>query len=1263
MVKLAASCDIDAECRRRAAAPPAAGASAAPADLPRLVDEVSSCIALLRRDSPNNMPMLPDTALVQTLLALSTRAPNLFRLPQLTNALLYFMERSAPAAAAPLAANTPAASLPPTPLGGLKKKSPQLAVMAVTILDAAYRTLPPTQTWPLSFVRVLLEDYFDMRNWIDHDAAKGFIATITHSFKNWTPAPAAAEAMDESEGEEEITVEDSSDAIMTDAPSVAVSGSSSTAAVGSSSTAAVGSASTAAAAAAASATPRPAIAVPSSAMPMIPLGAAGRASSLGASSLLRSISSAAASKDLKQPVIPRYETQALSEEIRLMVERAFAVAIKANFSTGSRTGTNPMPAHLLRFLSISLGYRSLRHFTLLNLDAWLTHSSSNKGGKKLLVLVADELHKAAVLPHNIAAFDQVNVLNIPAKSLWNDLGANASTFTPETLHAWTRTTAPPAVPIDLQSIRLFMQVGMKVKSTMGGSQTASNSQWDQTYLQALTRLFRGPTHEPFSLPSATAVGTAVCIEAPSPCLLPASAWKAAFHSWIAQDWSHAASAAGWSQGVNQQPGHAPPAPAINTPALLYAPSHFILRVLDTFLVNPPSGGLLPVLSSYMLTILDKADYMHRMHLVLRRAMWLNTMYAYSNENISSLQSAGTAPTTVLDLFSLARRLLDWSLYDSVQNSALRAVKEPVLTDEQGRPVAATEAPAAVLQAHMAEVAKYHSRRETIITELLNVITWCCLLTSQPVVLLQSLSSGSISGGGPSFISKPASDGSADGARILPSQHIAAAESALQTWRFSAAFTQAKAMAWIQEWLVGFLDAPSNATVQPAEANAAPTYKDAAILFSDALTSLLFLHSSVQQFLLPFIGAPAPLSLISTPTSKSTPSSSSSSSSSGFFLADIWTLDQAFLKKSASALLLDKLPLLEDTITRLVMISIANPARLPHAHTIQILEILLRRVCQLALSVGKKYESTESDGPGILRIQNDGLLESILQLSQFPTPVPPPAPPGQTHPPLLAQSALFWRSCVLLVIASAFNPHTIGRRSWEQVPTLRCLLEMVVSEIWLQYPSSGGAPSQPASLSALYPPFPDLISKSLLNHKVGAEIDAILFVENLLPDNRPGAGPGGKGVPRTRETSLYLSHGYLMLLDPSEILRRPPEHILQTIQKLVSDFQLGTLHKTRAKPTGRSSFADIFASSVLFIRRDAAFQHEPELSHEHAQSSDSGALREMDSQSYPRRSVHDGDHADSRARRADDLRDGEDAVSVDAECAQRSSTDAGTVAGR
>jgi hypothetical protein len=126
-------------------------------------------------------------------------------------------------------------------------------------------------------------------------------------------------------------------------------------------------------------------------------------------------------------MIPRYQTQALADEIRTLVEVAFTKACKDSFhttsgGTHSRAPPTPTPLHLLRFLSHAVDYRSLRHFAVLNIDGWLNHPTTNRAAKRLLGVLADEIGKACTTTQQssatAAAMSKVNILSVTSQSVW-----------------------------------------------------------------------------------------------------------------------------------------------------------------------------------------------------------------------------------------------------------------------------------------------------------------------------------------------------------------------------------------------------------------------------------------------------------------------------------------------------------------------------------------------------------------------------------------------------------------------------------------------------------------------------------------------------------------------------------------------------------------------------------------------------------------------------------------------------------------------------
>ena len=53
-------------------------------------------------------------------------------------------------------------------------------------------------------------------------------------------------------------------------------------------------------------------------------------------------------------------------------------------------------------------------------------------------------------------------------------------------------------------------------------------------------------------------------------------------------------------------------------------------------------------------------------------------------------------------------------------------------------------------------------------------------------------------------------------------------------------------------------------------------------------------------------------------------------------------------------------------------------------------------------------------------------------------------PEEYTPPQLAVSKLYWKGWVLLLVLASFNPHTLGSVVWSDYPTLRGLMEMVMT---------------------------------------------------------------------------------------------------------------------------------------------------------------------------------------------------------------------------
>ncbi len=137
-----------------------------------------------------------------------------------------------------------------------------------------------------------------------------------------------------------------------------------------------------------------------------------------------------------------------------------------------------------------------------------------------------------------------------------------------------------------------------------------------------------------------------------------------------------------------------------------------------------------------------------------------------------------------------------------------------------------------------------------------------------------------------------------------------------------------------------------------------------------------------------------------------------------------------VEKHVFRLLTQTIPVYEDSLTRLVVLSLTKlPLSSPDA--LDILEHLLRRHAS--------FEPKDS-----FSIQNPQLVEAILKLSLYQPPTMYEA--ALQHFPQFSVSTWFWQACLLLVLLAACNPSVVGRNVWA-ISTLKCLLEMVITRSW------------------------------------------------------------------------------------------------------------------------------------------------------------------------------------------------------------------------
>lgn len=161
-----------------------------------------------------------------------------------------------------------------------------------------------------------------------------------------------------------------------------------------------------------------------------------------------------------------------------------------------------------------------------------------------------------------------------------------------------------------------------------------------------------------------------------------------------------------------------------------------------------------------------------------------------------------------------------------------------------------------------------------------------------------------------------------------------------------------------------------------------------------------------------------------------------------------------------------------------------------------------------------------------------IIDFLFNMAEYHHPENIGLPVGY-EPPKLAISSLYWKAWNVLLMLSAHNPGTFGAFCWEQYPMLRNLMEMCITNQFMD----SKPPDDELQVAAL-------------------ERTHILEFETHL------AAATSKVV-ITEQNSLLLSQ--LMLMDPMGVARRPPMHILEQFQNQNATHKLGHLLCRSRKP--------------------------------------------------------------------------------------------------
>ncbi|KAK9977994.1 hypothetical protein ABG768_019770 [Culter alburnus] len=192
--------------------------------------------------------------------------------------------------------------------------------------------------------------------------------------------------------------------------------------------------------------------------------------------------------------------------------------------------------------------------------------------------------------------------------------------------------------------------------------------------------------------------------------------------------------------------------------------------------------------------------------------------------------------------------------------------------------------------------------------------------------------------------------------------------------------------------------------------------------------------------------------------------------------------------------------------------------------------------ELADHLVKRAAGVQSDDLEVLRVERIQLIDAVLNLCTYHHPENIQLPAGY-QPPNLAISTLYWKAWLLLLVVAAFNPQKIGLAAWDGYPTLKMLMEMVMTNNY-SYPPCTVADEETKT---------EMINRELqISQKERQEI--LAFESHLA------AASTKQTI--TETNSLLLSQ--LTSLDPKGPPRRPPPLVLDQVKSLNQSLRLGHL---------------------------------------------------------------------------------------------------------
>ncbi|XP_056018068.1 integrator complex subunit 1-like isoform X2 [Ostrea edulis] len=243
----------------------------------------------------------------------------------------------------------------------------------------------------------------------------------------------------------------------------------------------------------------------------------------------------------------------------------------------------------------------------------------------------------------------------------------------------------------------------------------------------------------------------------------------------------------------------------------------------------------------------------------------------------------------------------------------------------------------------------------------------------------------------------------------------------------------------------------------------------------------------------------------------------------YYNKDNWPLEA---DRSTFLHLATNVPVLEDTLMRVLVIGLSRELPLGQVDAVELADQLVKRAASLCL-----------DGQVVLQMEKLELVDALLNLCSYRHPTDITLPKGY-KPPTLAISNLYWKSWVILLILAAFNPRTFGLTGWKNYPTLKCLMEQVMT---------GNFAFPPPTMADDELSVEDISNKE--KQFAQQERQQILEFETHL------AAATSK-VTITEANSLLISQ--LTTMDPNGIARNPPTAITEQLKLLNDNLRIGQM---------------------------------------------------------------------------------------------------------